>query len=285
MTTRDGVVLATRRVPPRRHGTVPDADLPGTGRPLVGVHRRVHAAQPARSGRARLRGGDPGGARAGPIAATVGTRSCTSATTARTASTGCSPSRGATAGIGSYGTAYSAVGATQMAALGRDELKAIVVLGTGADYHDGWIYTSGAFELGWNVYWVVHDARRSRSGASTSTTPTRAELKRPPRRGDHRRPGDGGPAAAARPPAAHRGRRHPVPRVARPPRLRRLLGRRRPARRRRADPHPDAVDRRMVGQLPVVAPRPLPGDDRAIARAGRAPTTASSSGRGSTATT
>jgi hypothetical protein len=56
--------------------------------------------------------------------------------------------------VGAYGTAYSAVGATQMAALGRDELKAVAVLGTAADYHDGWVYTSGAFELGWNVYWA-----------------------------------------------------------------------------------------------------------------------------------
>lgn len=56
--------------------------------------------------------------------------------------------------VGTYGTAYSAVGALQMAALGRDELRAVAVLGTGADYHDGWIYTSGAFELGWNIYWA-----------------------------------------------------------------------------------------------------------------------------------
>jgi uncharacterized protein len=56
--------------------------------------------------------------------------------------------------LGSYGTAYSAVTALSMAALGRDELKALVLLGTGADYHDGWVYTNGAFELGWNIYWA-----------------------------------------------------------------------------------------------------------------------------------
>ena len=55
---------------------------------------------------------------------------------------------------GSYGTAYSAVTALAMASLDRDELKALVLLGTGADYHDGWIYTNGAFELGWNIYWA-----------------------------------------------------------------------------------------------------------------------------------
>jgi putative CocE/NonD family hydrolase len=63
--------------------------------------------------------------------------------------------------IGVYGTAYSAVGAIQMAALGRDEVKAVAVLGTGADYHDGWIYTSGAFELGWNVYWAYMTLKES----------------------------------------------------------------------------------------------------------------------------
>jgi putative CocE/NonD family hydrolase len=56
--------------------------------------------------------------------------------------------------IGSYGTAYSAVTALALASLGRDEVRALVLLGTGADYHDGWVYTGGAFELGWNVYWT-----------------------------------------------------------------------------------------------------------------------------------
>lgn len=63
--------------------------------------------------------------------------------------------------IGTYGTAYSAVGAMQMAALGRPEVRAVAVLGTGADYHDGWIYTSGAFELGWNIYWVYMTLKES----------------------------------------------------------------------------------------------------------------------------
>jgi len=63
--------------------------------------------------------------------------------------------------LGSYGTAYSAETALALAALGRDELKAVAVLGTGADYHDGWIYTNGAFELGWNVYWAYMTAAES----------------------------------------------------------------------------------------------------------------------------
>src|SRR4051794_21868147 len=56
--------------------------------------------------------------------------------------------------LATYGTAYSAETALAMAALGRGELKAVAVLGTGADYHDGWVYTNGAFELGWNIYWA-----------------------------------------------------------------------------------------------------------------------------------
>ena len=78
--------------------------------------------------------------------------------------------------LGAYGTAYSAVGALQMAALGRDELKAVAVLGTGADYHDGWIYTSGAFELGWNVYWVYMTLSESIARLPVDDA-TRAELK------------------------------------------------------------------------------------------------------------
>jgi uncharacterized protein len=79
--------------------------------------------------------------------------------------------------IGTYGTAYSAVGALQMAALGRPEVRAVAVLGTGADYHDGWIYTSGAFELGWNIYWVYMTLKESIARLDVDDT-RRAELAR-----------------------------------------------------------------------------------------------------------
>lgn len=78
--------------------------------------------------------------------------------------------------IGAYGTAYSAVGAMQMAALGRPEVKAVAMLGTGADYHDGWIYTSGAFELGWNVYWAYMTLKES-IGRLDVDGATRADLE------------------------------------------------------------------------------------------------------------
>ena len=58
--------------------------------------------------------------------------------------------------------------------------------------------------------------------------------------------------------AARARRRHPVPRVARAPGLRRVLARDRRARRAGAAPRADALDRRLVRQLPQVALRPLP---------------------------
>ena len=95
--------------------------------------------------------------------------------------------------IGTYGTAYSASTALYLAASGRDEVKALAVLGTGADIHDGWVYTSGAFELGWNVYWAymtatetIEPARRrrgTRGGAAGGTTRGRSSTRRPSRRG------------------------------------------------------------------------------------------------------
>jgi uncharacterized protein len=79
--------------------------------------------------------------------------------------------------LATYGTAYSAETALAIAALGRDEVKAVAVLGTGADYHDGWVYTSGAFELGWNVYWAYMTLSES-IGRLDVDEDTRAELRR-----------------------------------------------------------------------------------------------------------
>ena len=78
--------------------------------------------------------------------------------------------------VGVYGTAYSANTALYITALDRPEVKACAVLGTGADLHDGWIYTSGAFELGWNVYWSYMTLSESLSRLPDDDT--RATLKR-----------------------------------------------------------------------------------------------------------
>jgi uncharacterized protein len=79
--------------------------------------------------------------------------------------------------LATYGTAYSAETALAIAALGREELKAVAVLGTGADYHDGWVYTSGAFELGWNIYWAYMTLAES-IGRLDVTDEERAALRR-----------------------------------------------------------------------------------------------------------
>lgn len=79
--------------------------------------------------------------------------------------------------LGAYGTAYSASTALYVAALGREEVKACAVLGTGADLHDGWVYTNGAFELGWNVYWAYMTLSES-IGRLDVDAETRAGLER-----------------------------------------------------------------------------------------------------------
>ena len=147
-----------RRLPARRAGPVPDSRRRVRGGRSSAFIVGVLHAEPARRGRARLRGRRPGGARARRAARRRGTRSCTSSRTARTASTGSLAQPWCDGRIGTYGTAYSASTALYLAATGREEVKALAVLGTGADIHDGWVYTSGAFELGWNVYWAYMTA-------------------------------------------------------------------------------------------------------------------------------
>jgi putative CocE/NonD family hydrolase len=79
--------------------------------------------------------------------------------------------------VGTYGTAYSASTALYLSASGRDEVKALAVLGTGADIHDGWVYTNGAFELGWNVYWAYMTAAETIKRLDVDEE-TRKELQR-----------------------------------------------------------------------------------------------------------
>ena len=63
--------------------------------------------------------------------------------------------------IGVYGSAYAGATALQIAAEGHPAVKACVAFVTGANYHDGWIYTSGAFELGWSNFWAYLTAGES----------------------------------------------------------------------------------------------------------------------------
>jgi putative CocE/NonD family hydrolase len=57
--------------------------------------------------------------------------------------------------VGMYGASY--MGATQwLAAIARPpHLKCIVPLITASDYHEGWTYQGGAFELGFNLSWTL----------------------------------------------------------------------------------------------------------------------------------
>ena len=59
--------------------------------------------------------------------------------------------------VGMYGASY--VGATQwLAALTRPpHLTAILPNVTASNYHDGWTYQGGAFELGFNVSWTLNN--------------------------------------------------------------------------------------------------------------------------------
>jgi putative CocE/NonD family hydrolase len=63
--------------------------------------------------------------------------------------------------IGVYGSAYAGAAALLIAAEGHPAVKACVAFVTGANYHDGWIYTSGALELGWDNFWAYLTAGES----------------------------------------------------------------------------------------------------------------------------
>ena len=79
--------------------------------------------------------------------------------------------------------------------------KALAVLGTGADIHDGWVYTSGAFELGWNVYWAYMTAAETIRRLDVDDDDEGGAAARL-RAGDHRRARRRGAAADLRSPAA-----------------------------------------------------------------------------------
>ena len=81
--------------------------------------------------------------------------------------------------VGTYGSAYAGACALQLAATGNPAVEACVGFVTGADYHDGWISTSGGFELGWANFWAYLTAGESlhRLGLPAAETERRmAEL-------------------------------------------------------------------------------------------------------------
>lgn len=56
--------------------------------------------------------------------------------------------------VGIYGASYMGVTALQAAAANPPHLKAAFSYLTGGNYHNGWAYSGGAFELGFNLSWV-----------------------------------------------------------------------------------------------------------------------------------
>jgi len=64
-----------------------------------------------------------------------------------------------TGAVGTFGASY--VGAIQWLAASTSPpaLKAMAPVITAADYHDGWTYQGGAFELGFNLNWALGFAR------------------------------------------------------------------------------------------------------------------------------
>lgn len=87
--------------------------------------------------------------------------------------------------------------------------EAVLAYLTGANYHDGWVYSDGAFELGFNVWWILYLAtdtvtRLNRSGTRESTQPpgsaARRNRSRPVRK---RLKADGNRPVHAQPPIRH----------------------------------------------------------------------------------
>lgn len=56
--------------------------------------------------------------------------------------------------VGIYGSSYMGVTTVQAALAAPPHLKAALAYVTGSNYHNGWTYSGGAFELGFNTWWT-----------------------------------------------------------------------------------------------------------------------------------
>ncbi len=78
--------------------------------------------------------------------------------------------------VGMFGGSYVGLTQWQAAISGHPALKVIAPAITAADYHAGWAYQGGAFELGFNLSWTMSAlGDQYRRSASAKRTP-------PPRR-------------------------------------------------------------------------------------------------------
>src|SRR3954452_3048473 len=76
----------------------------------------------------------------------------------------------------------SYVGATQWLAAAEQPpaLKAIAPVITGSDYFHGWVYQGGAFQLGFNLFWVNLMSKRNRRESSFTVQVAHLPIKEPP---------------------------------------------------------------------------------------------------------
>src|SRR3954469_11754277 len=76
----------------------------------------------------------------------------------------------------------SYVGATQWLAAGEQppHLKAIAPVVTGSNYFHGWVYQGGAFQLGFNLFWVNLMSRRRRRDSSFTVQVAHLPITEPP---------------------------------------------------------------------------------------------------------
>jgi putative CocE/NonD family hydrolase len=61
--------------------------------------------------------------------------------------------------VGMYGASYHGVTVLQAMIADPPSLEAALAYLTGANYHNGWTYTGGAFELGFNQWWNLYNAQ------------------------------------------------------------------------------------------------------------------------------
>ena len=66
--------------------------------------------------------------------------------------------------VGMAGRSYCGAAQWRAAAEGPPSLRAIFPVVVGSDYYDGWIYQGGAFELGFNLFWLHLMRERARGG-------------------------------------------------------------------------------------------------------------------------
>ena len=76
----------------------------------------------------------------------------------------------------------SYVGATQWLAAGEPppSLRAIAPVITGSNYFHGWVYQGGAFQLGFNLFWVNLMSRRRRRDSSFTIQVAHLPITEPP---------------------------------------------------------------------------------------------------------